>query len=54
MLVGTRRDAIVPPHDTVAIARYWGVHPRWIDDGHVSAVIFRPHAMSQAVIDVFA
>lgn len=54
LLVGTRADAIVPPADTEAIARYWGVHPRWINDGHVSAVLFRSHAMAQAVVDVFA
>lgn len=54
LLVGTRADAIVPPADTDAIARYWGVHPRWIDAGHVSLVLWRPHAMTQAVVDVFA
>ena len=54
VLVGTRTDGIIPPADTGAIARHWGVHPRWIDDGHVSAVLRRPHAMAQAVIDAFA
>jgi dienelactone hydrolase len=54
VLVGTRADAIVPPSDTGAIARHWGVHPRWINEGHMSTVIFRPHAMAQAVVDAFA
>lgn len=53
-LVGTRGDAIVPPADTGAIARHWGAPVRWIDDGHVSAVLLRPHAMGQAVLDAFA
>ena len=54
VLVGTRGDVIVPPGDTGAIARHWGVHPRWIDDGHISTVLRRSHAMAQAVIDAFA
>lgn len=53
-LVGTRSDAIVRPGDVGAIARHWGIHPRWIDDGHVSAIALRPHALAQSVIDVFA
>lgn len=53
-LVGTRRDAIVPPQDAISIARHWGTSVRWLDDGHVSAIAFRPHALSQAVIDTFA
>lgn len=53
-LVGTRGDAIVRPGDVGAIARHWGVHPRWIDDGHVSAIAMRPHAIAQSVIDAFA
>lgn len=53
-LVGTRADGIVPPADTFAIARHWGAPVRWIDDGHVSAVLRRPHAMGQAVLDAFA
>ena len=32
LLVGTRDDAIVPPADTRAIARHWGVNPRWIHE----------------------
>lgn len=53
-LVGTRADAIVPPGDVGAIARHWGVHPRWLDDGHVSAIILRRRALAQAIIDGFA
>jgi len=53
-LVGTRADAIVPPEDTRAIARHWGASTRWIDDGHVSALIRRPHAMAQAICDAYA
>ncbi len=53
-LVGTRRDGIVPPEDTTAIARHWGATARWIDDGHVSAMVRRPHAMGQAIVDAFA
>ena len=53
-LVGTRADLIVPPEDTQVIARHWGACARWIDDGHVSAVLRRPHAMGQAVRDAFS
>lgn len=53
-LVGTRRDVIVPPGDVDAIGRHWGVYPRWLDDGHVSAIALRRHALAQAVVDAFA
>ena len=53
-VIGTRHDEIVRPGDAGAIARHWGVHPRWLDDGHVSAIALRPHALAQAVIDAFA
>ena len=53
-IVGTRGDLFVRPGDADAIARYWGAHPRWIDDGHVSAIAMRPHALTQALLDAFA
>ncbi len=53
-LVGTRNDLIVPPRDVAAIARHWRVSPRWLEDGHVSAIALRSHAISQAVVDTFA
>ena len=53
-LVGTRHDAIVPPGDALAIARHWGTSVRWLEDGHVSAIALRGHALSQAVIDTFS
>lgn len=52
-LVGTRHDAIVPPTDVVAIARHWRTSPRWLDDGHVSAIALRARALGQAVLDTF-
>lgn len=53
-LVGTRHDAIVPPEDAVAIARHWRTGVRWLDDGHVSAIALRSHALAQAVVDTFS
>lgn len=53
-LVGTRHDAIVPPEDAIAIARHWRIAPRWLEDGHVSAIALRPRALAQAVVDTFA
>jgi len=53
-LVGTRADGIVPPGDTGAIARHWGAPARYLEDGHVSAMVLRPHAMGQAIADAFA
>lgn len=52
-VVGTRRDRIVPPDDALAIARHWGTWVRWLDDGHVSAIALRSHALAQAVVDTF-
>lgn len=53
-LVGTRHDAIVPPEDVVAIGRHWGVSPRWLDDGHVSALALRVWGLRQAIVDTLA
>ena len=53
-LVGLASDAICPPGDVSAIARHWGVHPRWIEESHVSAVVRRNPAIAQAVIDAFS
>lgn len=53
-ILGTRADGIVPPGDSGAIARHWGAPVRWLDDGHVSALLWRGHAIGQAVLDAFA
>ncbi|MEZ4340663.1 MAG: alpha/beta hydrolase family protein [Sandaracinaceae bacterium] len=53
-ILGTRADAIVSPGDSGAIARHWGTSVRWLDDGHVSALLWRGHAIGQAVVDAFA
>ncbi len=52
-LVATRHDAIVPPEDAIAIARHWRIAPRWLDDGHVSAIALRSRALAQAIVDTF-
>ena len=54
VLLGTRRDAFVQPGDVGAIARHWGTHTRWLDDGHISVITLRARAVAQAVVDAFA
>jgi len=54
VVVGARRDGIVPPADPAAIAEHWGAELRWIEAGHVSAVLFHAEALRRAVRDALA
>lgn len=54
LILGAKRDAIVPPKDVIALGKHWGVSPRWIDEGHVSAIALRPRALAQAIIDAMS
>jgi hypothetical protein len=54
VLVATRRDGIVPPHSMEALAKKWGIAPRWIDTGHVGAFVLRRGALRRAVRDVMS
>ncbi|MEM9693035.1 MAG: alpha/beta hydrolase family protein [Myxococcota bacterium] len=51
VVVATRHDAIVPPANAVAIARHWRVRPRWLEHGHVSAVLRGARVIRAAVHD---
>ena len=51
VVVGVRRDGIVPPADPAAIAEHWGAELRWVEAGHVSAVLFHGEALRRAVRD---
>jgi dienelactone hydrolase len=51
IVVGARRDGIVPPSEPEAIARHWGAELRWLDAGHVSTVLFHQDALRRAVRD---
>jgi hypothetical protein len=54
VVVGARRDGIVPPADPLAIAEHWGAELRWLDAGHVSAVLFHGEGLRRAVRDALA
>lgn len=54
VVVGARRDGIVPPADPAAIAEHWGAELRWVEAGHVSAVLFHGEVLRQAVRDALA
>jgi hypothetical protein len=45
---------VVPSSEAERIARHWGCELRWLDGGHVSAVIREHPAMRRAVADAFA
>ncbi|MGA9520070.1 MAG: alpha/beta hydrolase family protein [Myxococcaceae bacterium] len=53
IVVGTRRDGFVPPSDMQAIATHWPhAELRWLDAGHVGAVVFHVAALRQALREV--
>lgn len=53
IVVGTSGDGVVPPSDMSRIAEHWGAELRWLDAGHVSAVLRHQGAMRQALADAF-
>lgn len=54
VVVANRQDGVVPPADAERIARRWGCELRWLEGGHVSAVVLEQAAMRRAVADAFA
>ncbi len=54
VVVANRLDGVVPPADAERIARRWGCELRWLEGGHVSAVLLEQPAMRRAVADAFA
>jgi dienelactone hydrolase len=53
IVVGTAQDGVVPPSEMNRIASHWGAELRWLDAGHVSAVLRHQGAMRRAVLDAF-
>ncbi len=53
IVVGTSADGVVPPSEMRRIADHWGAELRWLDAGHVSAVLRHQGAMRRAVADAF-
>ncbi len=53
IVVGTADDGVVPPSEMRRIAEHWGAELRWLDAGHVSAVLRHRGPMRQAVSDAF-
>lgn len=54
IVVGTAADGVVPPADQERIARHWGCELRWLDAGHVTAVLRFQGEMRAALRDAFA
>ena len=54
VVVANRQDGVVPPADAERIARRWGCELRWLEGGHVSAVLFEQPAMRRALADALA
>jgi predicted alpha/beta-hydrolase family hydrolase len=53
IVVGTSGDGVVPPAEMRRIAAHWGAELRWLDAGHVSAVLRHQGAMRDAIADAF-
>jgi hypothetical protein len=53
IVVGTAGDGVVPPSEMRRIAAHWGCELRWLDAGHVSAVLRHQGAMREAIADAF-
>ncbi len=53
IVVGTRADGVVPPAEMEKIARHWSAELRWLEAGHVTAVVLHLSAMRQAIADAF-
>ena len=53
IVVGTAGDGVVPPSEMRRIASHWGAELRWLDAGHVSAVLRHQGAMRDALADAF-
>ncbi len=53
IVVGTSGDGFVPPSEMRRIAEHWDAELRWLDAGHVSAVLRHQGAMRQAIADAF-
>ena len=51
IVVGASADGIVPPVESLKIAEHWGAELRWLDAGHVSAVLRRQGEMREAIAD---
>ncbi len=51
IVVGASSDGVVPPAEASKIAEHWGAELRWLDAGHVSAVLRRQGEMREAIAD---
>jgi dienelactone hydrolase len=54
IVVGASADGLVPPAESRRIAEHWGAELRWLDAGHISAVLRHLGAMREAVADAIA
>lgn len=53
LVVGTRRDGIVPPSQPARIAAHWNARLAWLDTGHVGAVTLHRPALREAIAGAF-
>lgn len=53
-LLGARHDAVCSPEEVIALARHWGITPRWLPGGHVSSLWRGRQASREAILDAFS
>lgn len=54
VLLAARSDGFIPPSDVETLHRHWpGSELRWLDAGHVTAVLFHRSPHRRAVLDAF-
>lgn len=51
-LLGARHDAVCSPDEVLALARRWGITPKWLPGGHVSSLWRGRHASREAILEV--
>jgi predicted esterase len=54
IVVGTRADGFVPPAEMERLAVHWGSELRWLDAGHISALLLHRPALRAAVVDALS
>ena len=55
IIVGMRHDQIIPADEVAALHEHWkGSRLRWVEGGHMSAIVGRVRAMREAIYDAFS
>lgn len=55
VIVAARRDAIVPPSQSIELHQYWeGSRLRWLDAGHITGFLIHLGPIRDAIVDALA